>query len=240
MVGSVKTDIGKVRQGNEDSYIFHPPQLFAVADGMGGHAAGEIASSIAVEVCRAYVTAHMPDTSNPQEVLLEAIQQANHKVYEASREQAGHSGMGTTLTAIWLADDQVYWAHVGDSRLYIWRENGLEQITSDHSLVWELFSSGSITHDEMHSHPQRNLLTRAVGTEATVRIDSGVCRWTAGEGLLLCSDGLTTMLDDQQLNRLLADNQQLGTEHTAATLLAAANAAGGLDNITLLWLKNDE
>jgi protein phosphatase len=176
MLAYAQSDIGMVRKTNEDSFVFLPPHLFVVADGMGGHVAGEIASSLGANTIREHVE-KITSLSEWEQILTEAIIQANAEIYQMSQSKIECQGMGTTVTAVYLEHEKVYWSHVGDSRLYLLRENRLHQITSDHSLVWELMKNGSITSEEAQVHPHRNILTRAVGTSETVCVDSGKLLW---------------------------------------------------------------
>lgn len=238
MLAYVKSDVGLVRETNEDSYEFLPPHLFVVADGMGGHAAGEIASNIAVRSIKEYVTQNFNVDVNPDSILEQAIVQANALVYDMATSKAEYSGMGTTLTAAYVTDTQIYWGHVGDSRIYLLRNNELCQLTSDHSLVWELVQNGKITKDEASFHPQRNMLTRAVGTSSNIKVDTGSTLWNAGDILLLCTDGLTNMVNEQDLCAL--SNVQPLNESVTEMLIEQAKRAGGLDNITVILVRNGD
>jgi protein phosphatase len=225
-----------VRELNEDSYIFEPPFLLAVADGMGGHVAGEVASNLAVKVVSDYMKEHSGEKS-PELLLEEAIVQANDSIYRLAQSKTECSGMGTTLTAVYILDGQLYWGHVGDSRAYLFRNQELLQLTQDHSLVWELVQSGSITKDEAHNHPRRNLLTRAVGTNVPVRVDCGILKWQAGDMLLLCTDGLNALVEDESICRCL--QQKEDGARLVEQLVDSAKAAGGYDNITVILLVNE-
>lgn len=237
MLASAKSDIGRIREINEDSYAFHPPHLFAVADGMGGHAAGEIASGLAVRALLEQVEAGYGKIPL-QNLMEDAISHANELIYQASLSKPEYLGMGTTLTAVYVEADTVYWSHVGDSRLYLFQKDNMLQITSDHSLVWELFLNGNITREEMQTHPQRNMLTRAVGTSPDIKIDSGVFQWKPGDHILLCTDGLTNMLSEQDILQILSVNgAAVESQKVVDNLIDKANAAGGMDNITAIWLQ---
>lgn len=237
MQAYVKTDVGLVRENNEDSFVFAPPYLFVVADGMGGHAAGEIASTLAAQTVAAYVTEHQGQLE-PEQMLAEAIRAANTKVHQRAQMQETFAGMGTTLTAVYVVGEVYYWGHVGDSRLYHWQTGGLSQVTQDHSLVGELLQSGSITKEEASRHPKRNILTRALGTSCLIEVDTGHGQWQPGECLLLCSDGLTGMVEEaviaQQLNQV-----KLHGEAALDSLIGLAKEAGGVDNITAIVLANE-
>ncbi|MBP2635644.1 MAG: prpC [Firmicutes bacterium] len=234
MQAFAQSDIGMVRKTNEDSFVFLPPHLFVVADGMGGHVAGEIASSLGANTIRECI-AKNSDQSDWEQALKEAIIEANTSIYQMSQSQSECQGMGTTVTAVYLDNTEVYWSHVGDSRLYLIRENSLHQITSDHSLVWELMQNGSITSEEAQVHPHRNILTRAVGTSDTLKVDSGKFLSHLGDNLLLCTDGLTNMLSED--NILSICTQPDNPETIVNTLVEQARQAGGHDNITAILLQ---
>ncbi|MDR3589784.1 MAG: Stp1/IreP family PP2C-type Ser/Thr phosphatase [Negativicutes bacterium] len=232
-----KTDIGKVRETNEDSYISASP-LFAVADGMGGHVAGEIASRLATDTLNQYVANHAGEPVSA--ALLEtAIHEANSLIFRLAQEKSECAGMGTTITAVYVSGSKIFWGHVGDSRLYLLRGDELRQITDDHSLVGALVRSGSISKEEAHTHPQRNILTRAVGTDEHVKVDSGEIDLVPGDSLLLCTDGLTTMVRDEDIQQGLSAGPADGDACMEA-LVAAANTAGGYDNITAILLRPGE
>lgn len=234
MQAFAQSDIGMVRKTNEDSFIFMPPHLFVVADGMGGHVAGEIASSLGANTIREYIVKNS-DQSDWEQALKEAIIEANTSIYQMAQSQSECQGMGTTVTAVYLDNTEVYWSHVGDSRLYLIRDNSLEQVTSDHSLVWELMQSGSITSEEAQVHPHRNILTRAVGTSDTLKVDSGKFLSQPGDNLLLCTDGLTNMLSED--NILTICTQPDSPQTIVNTLVEQARQAGGHDNITAILLQ---
>ncbi len=234
MLAFAQTDIGMVRKTNEDSYAFLPPQLFVVADGMGGHVAGEIASNLGVTTIEEYIKKIAPP-ADWQQILKDAISKANSIIYQMSQAKSECAGMGTTVTAIYADNTQIHWGHVGDSRLYLIKENQLQQITSDHSLVWELVQSGSITSAEAQVHPHRNILTRAVGTSDTLTVDSGRFSWQPGDSLLLCTDGLTNMLSEETI--LAICTQSAPPQTIVNTLVEQAKQAGGYDNITAVLVQ---
>ena len=227
------TDTGRQRRANEDSMLARAP-LFVVADGMGGAQAGEVASHIAVESFQE----GLGDTSQPQTALVERAEAANARIYELSHTNAEHAGMGTTLTAAYVGEEEVVVAHVGDSRAYRLRDGGLERLTDDHSLVDELIRQGRLTAEEAVEHPQRSVITRALGPEGSVEVDVRSDRARAGDVYLLCSDGLTTMLDERELTATLLAHPSL--RDAGEALIAAANEAGGRDNITVLLLRLEE
>lgn len=236
MLAYVKSDVGLVRENNEDSYIFLPPELFIVADGMGGHVAGEIASKMASSLVSQYIQEHKEDAA-PDILLTEAIKKANSLICQMSDEKEECRGMGTTLTAAYVKGDTVYFGHVGDSRLYLIHDGNMRQITEDHSLVWELLKSGNITREEANVHPQRNILTRALGTSPEVKIDTGTLFWQPGDILLLCSDGLTNMLSEAQMLALISCEP---AGKALDNLVEQAKAAGGFDNITVILAQNGD
>ena len=234
MLAFAQSDIGRVRKTNEDSYVFLPPHLFVVADGMGGHVAGEIASNLGASTIREYIE-KIPPPAEWEQSLKEAIVQANTKIYLMSQAKTECQGMGTTVTAVYLDNAEVYWSHVGDSRLYLIRESTLHQITNDHSLVWELMQNGSITSEEAQTHPQRNILTRAVGTSDILSVDAGKFLWQPGDSLLLCTDGLTNMLSEETILSICL--QPTSPQAIINTLVDQARQAGGYDNITAIFLQ---
>jgi PPM family protein phosphatase len=227
---AVVTDTGRRRLGNEDAYVFKPP-FFAIADGMGGARAGEIAAG------QAAATLEEGPEPSGAEGIVSLIEEANRRIWERSLEDPDTTGMGTTLTAA-LVDAQagrIVIGHVGDSRAYLYREGALEQLTTDHSLVVELVESGILTPEEAERHPQRSAITRAVGTEPTVDIDAFSVDAEPGDLFLICSDGLTDMLTADELEAIL---EKAGDPKRAAeALVAAANARGGEDNITVVLFE---
>jgi serine/threonine protein phosphatase PrpC len=223
------TDIGLHRSTNEDAFIAEPP-LFAVADGMGGARAGEVASHLALET--------LVEALAAAAVLHDAAQAANERVYQLSRADRAHAGMGTTLTAVVLRDDRLEFAHVGDSRLYLWRDATLEQVTDDHSLVGEMLREGHLTREAALSHPQRSILSRALGTEPHVEVDEGALEVRAGDTVLLCSDGLYSMVPETTIAAVLAAVDD--PVRIARQLVREAKNEGGHDNITVVVLRFDE
>lgn len=226
-----RTDVGKVRKHNEDSLIIKPP-LYAVADGMGGHEAGEVASDIAIQTI-----ANEAPTSVDPNALRAAVVAANKAIIQGAREGVGRPGMGTTLTAAVIEEDDLLIAQVGDSRAYLLHDGELQQLTRDHSLMEELVSSGQITEEEARYHPNRSIITRALGSDPTAQPDLYELQVSAGDRLLLCSDGLSGMLEPEELERILAGDED--PQKVADKLVDAANAAGGFDNITVLVIDID-
>jgi protein phosphatase len=226
----VRTDVGRQRRGNEDSSYASAP-VFVVADGMGGAQAGEVASQMVVEE----FSAGLPEDGSPEERLSVVIQKANREIHARSRSDAASAGMGTTVTAAYLDEDAVVLAHVGDSRGYLLRDGELSRLTEDHSLVEELLRGGKLTEEEALEHPQRSVITRALGIEPIVEIDTWTYPLRPGDVVLLCSDGLTSMLSEQQIQQLLVVTPELA--EAADRLIADANAAGGRDNITVVLFR---
>jgi protein phosphatase len=216
------TDIGKVRSGNEDSYLIEIP-LVAVADGMGGHQGGEVASHLALETLETLF-------KHKRGTLSEQLTEANRAVFERSLRDPEVKGMGTTLTAAVADGDRLRLAHVGDSRAYLLRDGELRSLTEDHTLVREMEMRGELTADEAASHPHRSVLTRAIGTEPGVLVDEGIVDLVDGDRLLLCTDGLTGMVGDDRILAILRDTP----DPTVAVrrLVAEANDNGGVDNVT--------
>jgi protein phosphatase len=220
------TDVGRVREGNEDAYLVDDAMgLMAVADGMGGHRAGEVASVTALEALRAAITSGRP--------LRESIEDANQAVFAKAQTDTNLRGMGTTLTAGTLvAGGTVLLGHVGDSRAYLLHDGELRQVTEDHSLVEELVREGRLTADEAAVHPQRSIITRALGVDPAVDVDVYPVELTPGDRLLLCSDGLTGMVQPDVIAATLRREED--PARAAAQLIDAANQAGGEDNITVV------
>lgn len=229
------THTGLVRPGNEDRFFIpNEGESFAVVcDGMGGHLAGEVASRVAVDSLRASLSGATPG----QEMLRAAIRTANLDVYRMARDDDACAGMGTTLTALWWAEDRVLVGHVGDSRLYRFDGERLSQLTHDHTYVQELVDLGEITARQARSHPRRNLITRAIGTGPEVEIDTAAFDRERGTVYLICSDGLTTMLEDGEIAAILGHGTP---QEQLDGLLAGALKRGGFDNITALLVVDEE
>jgi PPM family protein phosphatase len=227
------TDTGRQRRANEDSLLARAP-LFVVADGMGGAQAGEVASRIAVESFQP----GLPETSHPELELAALAREANARIHELSHSNAEQAGMGTTLTAVYVGEQEVAIAHVGDSRAYCLRDRQLLRLTDDHSLVDELMRQGRLTPEEAVEHPQRSVITRALGPEGMVEVDTRSFRARAGDVYLLCSDGLTTMLPEEQIAFVLLAHAPL--RDAGEALIAAANQAGGRDNITVVLIRLED
>jgi protein phosphatase len=233
---AARTDTGRARSANEDSYWVHSP-LFVLADGMGGAQAGEVASQTAVGVFSAH--GGLPDGPGTyEERLAELVAQANGRVYSQAQSDDQFAGMGTTLTVAYVGEDDLAIAHVGDSRFYVLRDGELEQLTDDHSLVGELVRRGQISAEEAEDHPQRSIITRALGIEGEVTVDHFSWPVRDGDVFLLCSDGLTGMVSDAGVAEILAGAPSLAV--AAQQLVAAANEAGGRDNITVILFRVED
>ncbi|NLC52490.1 MAG: Stp1/IreP family PP2C-type Ser/Thr phosphatase [Firmicutes bacterium] len=219
--------IGKVRAVNEDS-IGWKGTLLVLADGMGGHQAGEVASALVVEKVLALDTS-VPDFKT---ALTSTLNRANQALLNYAHTHQECKGMGTTVVVVQVAEDRINVAHIGDSRAYLWRAGQCTQLTSDHSLVAELVRSGGITEEEAKDHPQRNVLTRALGTAGPVEPEYRELSAQAGDRLLLCSDGLTVMLSNTEIGALLGGG--VSPQEVADRLVAAANDRGGIDNISAI------
>ncbi|MBQ2275889.1 MAG: Stp1/IreP family PP2C-type Ser/Thr phosphatase [Lachnospiraceae bacterium] len=234
-----KTDIGKTRRINQD-YIFFSdspignlPNLYIVADGMGGHKAGEFASKFAVERAVDIVSKH--ELNSPIAILQDAYKVINKELIEEAKTNEEHMGMGTTLVIATVVDSQLFVANVGDSRLYVMR-NFIKQITLDHSLVEELIRSGELKRDQIRNHPEKNIITRALGAEKKVVPDFFEVTLSKGDKILLCSDGLTNMVDDNEILQLCMSNHQI--EDKVNSLVDRANYYGGKDNIAVIVAQN--
>ncbi|HEV3001133.1 MAG TPA: Stp1/IreP family PP2C-type Ser/Thr phosphatase [Solirubrobacteraceae bacterium] len=221
---------GRQRRANEDSVYARAP-LFAVADGMGGAQAGEIASRVAIETLG---EARVPEGAAEQR-LAEIVLEANDRIHALSRQDQSRAGMGTTLTVLLVGDDEVTIAHVGDSRAYRYRGGGLERLTDDHSLVEELRRQGRLTEEEADEHPQRSIITRALGPEGHVEVDTRTWPARDGDVFLVCSDGLTTMLKEEAIAETLRSTPSL--RDAGERLIDAANDAGGRDNISVVLVR---
>jgi protein phosphatase len=241
MLVGAATDKGMVRNINQDS-MFLPDnpsiKLFIVADGMGGHKAGEIASKLAIENIHKYIndTKDMiTSIEKAQATISEAMSIANRQIYEYSTHDQECDGMGTTVTLAYIYRNKIVIGHVGDSRAYIIRRGGIAQLTEDHSLVNQLIKGGKITIEEAVKHPQRHVITRAVGTSEDIEIDTIVLKPEKDDILILCSDGLTNMVGDIELLSIFVDRQDMHEACNVAVDLAKAN--GGNDNITVIAIR---
>jgi serine/threonine protein phosphatase PrpC len=229
MIGRVAavTDPGRTRRHNEDAYVIEPP-LFAIADGMGGAQAGEVASRLATAALR-----EGGANGSGEQRIADLIQEANRRVYDRSSTDPNTSGMGTTITVALVEDESVAFGHVGDSRAYLIRDARMEQLTEDHSLVNELLKTGKLSREEAETHPQRSVITRALGTDPDVDVDTFSVRAENGDLFLLCSDGLTDMVSEESILDVVERNRE-DIDGALKALVKAANRGGGQDNITVV------
>lgn len=237
-----KKDIGKKRTCNEDAFFVSTqaigplPNLYVVADGMGGHNAGDYASYLAVEYLYEFIRDHGEIIFNSQDDIVQFLKRAvthvNHKLFQKSIENPAYQGMGTTLTVSTIIDNRIYIAHVGDSRLYTINTEGMVQVTRDHSYVQEMVNKGYISQQEAKKHPKRNVITRAIGTYKKVQVDTYNSPLEDVQYILLCSDGITSMLSDDEIHQIIIDDGDL--EQKVDELIRFANNRGGVDNITVV------
>lgn len=236
VTATLRTDVGKVRRQNEDAaWLDEKLGVFAVADGMGGHLAGEVASGMAIDAVKRMAAEH--DVASIS-VMREAVEAAHEAILAHAKENPACAGMGTTLSLMWRGGHYMYIAHVGDSRIYRFGAGGLEQITQDHSLVEELVRARILTREEARRHPRRNIITRALGTQGDNAPDLLAAERRRGDVWLLCSDGLTGMVSDEEIARTLGETKDL--DAAADSLLARALEAGGRDNVTLILWRDEE
>ena len=228
-----KSDTGRQRRSNEDRAFERAP-LFAVADGMGGARAGEVASAIVVDT----LSEGLPGAGSDEERLAAAVREANARIHERATSEAERAGMGTTLTAAYVGETGVALAHVGDSRAYRMRDGELERLTDDHSLVAELVRRGKLTEEEAEEHPQKSVITRALGPEDSVEVDTYTHLARDGDVFLLCSDGLTGMVPEERIAELVSGAETL--ESAGQALIREANENGGRDNITVVLFRLEE
>ncbi len=244
---AVRSHRGRVREINEDRYYIpprHGPCIFAVADGLGGHAAGEVASSLAVRVLAQYVDKisenfHRFSQTQAQDFLLSAIQQANTEIIKAQEQREELKGMGTTMTVAFIREKELLIGHVGDSQAFLFRDQAFSQLTEDHSLVMELLKNGEINAEDLYTHPQRHLITRFLGLASSVPVDFSSSECRAGDYLLLCTDGLTAVVRPPEITELLFQEGMRSLETVAEELLSLANNRGGPDNITFTLIFFD-
>ena len=238
----IRTDTGRIRENNQDAYYLPSEKskpLFIIADGMGGHKAGEIASNLAIHIISQkfndFLNRGNINKNNIKNNIVESFNEANDKIYKKASKEEDCSGMGTTVVLAYISDENLYIGHVGDSRAYSLYEDKLLQITEDHSLVEELIKNGSISKEEAKTHPQRNIITRAVGTSKDIDVDILVLPKDTIEILLLCTDGLTSMLDDNEIKDILLKGESM--QVACDELIRCSNEKGGYDNITVLALE---
>jgi len=239
----VKTDIGQKREQNEDNYSIIAdkpgiPVSFIIADGMGGHNAGEIASKLAVDFVSDYITSNPDEFTNESDIfdkISALLNKANLFIIENAKKNKNNSGMGTTLIVAVLLNKKLFIGHVGDSRAYLIRDEKLTQITTDHSYIEELLKSGSITKEEAENHPQKNIITRALGSFEPIEADTYLVELQNKDSFLFCTDGLTNMLNDQEIEKITVDSND--SEEVCNKLIEASIANGGEDNITVIIIK---
>ncbi len=230
---SQATDVGRTRQSNED-YLVACPDLgfFAVADGMGGHRAGEVASKLALQALKRFLRASLSGCVDIGVLLAQGVQEANRLVYQMSASHPGCQGMGTTLSSVVIRGRRLYLAHVGDSRVYLLSQGSIVQLTEDHSVVQEMIRNGKITEEQAKQHPYRHVLTRALGVEPVVEVDTLRLTLKQKDVVLLCTDGLSGLLDESELSRIVYSNPNL--DQAVRTLVESALARGGTDNISVI------
>lgn len=234
--------IGKVRESNQDAFFVQTDpigslsNLYIVADGMGGHLAGEIASTSSITAFSEFVKTHIFPQENLLDFLVEATQFANFVVYKKSQENKNYRGMGTTFISMSIQNNKVYASHIGDSRIYKIDEHSITQITQDHSYVEEMLRRGEISKEQAVNHPNKNVLTRALGDENLANVDAIVFDVKKGDKILMCTDGLTNMVLDRDIKDIITENS---IEVAANNLVVRANANGGKDNITCLLVEID-
>lgn len=234
ILSAFRTDVGKVRANNQDAPIVSEKlRLYGVADGMGGHKGGEVASTSARDDLLRELEGKTPSVA----ALSGAIEEVNRQIYHQQEHDDALTGMGTTLSVLWMSDNFVYIGHVGDSRVYLLRDGEFKQMTLDHSLVEQLVREGVLTEGEAQNHPMRNIITRAIGTDESVEVDVVVEERRKGDLWLACSDGLHGLVDDRQMRDAL---RQYAPEKAADVLLKAALDAGGRDNVTLVIVHDGE
>lgn len=234
ILSAFRTDVGKVRANNQDAPIVSEKlRLYGVADGMGGHKGGEVASTSARDDLLRELEGKTPSVA----ALSGAIEEVNRQIYHQQEHDDALTGMGTTLSVLWMSDNFVYIGHVGDSRVYLLRDGEFKQMTLDHSLVEQLVREGVLTEEEAQNHPMRNIITRAIGTDKSVEVDVVVEERRKGDLWLACSDGLHGLVDDRQMRDAL---RQYAPEKAADVLLKAALDAGGRDNVTLVIVHDGE
>ena len=234
ILSAFRTDVGKVRANNQDAPIVSEKlRLYGVADGMGGHKGGEVASTSARDDLLRELEGKTPSVA----ALSGAIEEVNRQIYHQQEHDDALTGMGTTLSVLWMSDNFVYIGHVGDSRVYLLRDGEFKQMTLDHSLVEQLVREGVLTEEEAQNHPMRNIITRAIGTDESVEVDVVVEERRKGDLWLACSDGLHGLGDDRQMRDAL---RQYAPEKAADVLLKAALDAGGRDNVTLVIVHDGE
>lgn len=233
---AAKTDIGKLREINEDTFLVED-KIFAVADGMGGHRAGEVASSIAIDILKKRA-GEFEEGDIPQRIqkmLKEALDEVNDAIVKKGETQGDYLGMGTTLTAFHVSEKRIFLVHIGDSRAYLIRNGKITQLTQDHTLVADMVGKGEISEEEARIHPLKNILVRALGTDIKAEVDLLSEEVQPGDRILLCSDGLSSMLRDEEILSIVNESESL--ENACQRLIDAANTNGGEDNTTVVLVE---
>ncbi len=244
MRGIGKTDVGILRENNEDcifvcnEQIGFLPNLFIVADGMGGHNAGEIASKKSIEFFCEYIKQNPIENNELLDFIVSGISYANKKVFEETLKNLDYAGMGTTFSTCVIVGNRLYIGHIGDSRVYIFGGGQMGQLTTDHTYVNELVMASKVTHEEAKNHPKRNLLTRALGVEHNVLADARVFAAYENDHILICSDGLTNMLNDKDIYDIVVSD--LSLQAKVSMLIDVANERGGIDNISAILISMKE
>ena len=236
------SDVGKVREINQDAYFYIEDKvlpIFIIADGMGGHKAGEVASNAAISKIVSYYKANKEKMINKEmfipQFINESIAIANKALIEESTNDEELKGMGTTITMCLVLDQELYVGHVGDSRAYLLRDGELTQITQDHSMVWELLRTGSITKEEAVNHPKKNIILRALGVRKDLKVDVFTRNLTDGDKVVLCTDGLTNMVTDEKILEIMKNEED--SSSTCSTLVNISNENGGIDNTTIMLIS---
>ncbi len=244
MIVGVSSDIGKLRDINQDSYYCSKTKgfpLFVVADGMGGHNAGEVASLLAIETIKKNLLLNKQVLENSDmdvtEFIIDTLKKANKQILNKAKSKIDLNGMGTTVTLAYIMEGKLHIGHIGDSRAYLLREKQLKQLTQDHSLVAELVRNGTISKQEAINHPQKNVITRALGTDPEVEIDIITQNIIKDDIILLCTDGLTNMVNDSELKNIILSDYDI--QEVCNNLIKVANNSGGIDNTTVLLIKID-
>ena len=236
------SDAGKVRENNEDAHLIIDEQLFIVADGMGGHKGGEVASRMAVNGISDYLNSSINRYLNNspyfvKKAINDAIIKTNENILIQSQQDSALSGMGTTVVAAFKMNQKIVYAHVGDSRLYKFSSDTIEQLTKDHSEIQGLIDRGIISKEDARDHPRKNVISQAVGTSSKIKVDTDITKMNQGDILLLCTDGLTDMVEDDQLLKIVNQNKSESLEKIGKEMMTEALTNGGLDNITLVLIS---
>lgn len=229
------SDIGCARETNEDALSVLPEQqIFVLADGMGGHNAGEIASQMACRLIPRFLQEKSTEAGDPRQILEDCIQQTHRAIYQESESNTEYKGMGTTVEVAWLKGRSLFWAHVGDSRIYLFRKDQLTQLTEDHSLVNDYLKKGIMTEEQARNTPMRNVILQAVGAADKIKVQTGCVDWESGDIFLLCSDGLSDIVEDEEIKMILSGASD--PESCARNLIERAKNLGAPDNVSVVLL----